>query len=132
MLCQAMSEKFVVKMSEIDSICNIFDRYLLSFLFSSVENFTSSKITNDQYQIDSNFRFENNRIDILLNTPIRYDNKRLFYKVRKKFKRKHFILVIRWNFIISLKLINSFTCVCVSRIFYFFKTIFQIFLAFHI
>ncbi len=79
-LCHAINEKFIIIMNEINSLCDIYDKYLLSFLFSTVENFTSPKINNDNYQIDKNFRFQDNRIEILLNTSIKYDNKRLFYK----------------------------------------------------
>ena len=80
-LCEAMNFKFLPVMKEIDSICNVCDKYLLSFLFETLENFQASRINNDKYQIDNNFRFDNNRIEVLLNSSMRYDNKRLYYKV---------------------------------------------------
>ncbi len=92
-LCRAINEKFVAKMNEINLLCDIFDKYFLSFLFSTVENFTSPKINNDHYQIDKNFRFENNRIEILLNTAIKYDNKRLFYKDFVKSSLKDLVMI---------------------------------------
>ena len=76
---EAMSDKFVVLMREIDSVCDTCNKYFLSFLFSVVQNFTAQTVKNDDYKIDANFRFENNRIDVLLNSAIKYDNKRLFY-----------------------------------------------------
>lgn len=78
---EAINERFILKMSEIDWICDICDKYFLSFLFSTVENFTSPKIKDDQYKIEKNFCFEENRIEILLNASMKYDNKRLYYKV---------------------------------------------------
>jgi hypothetical protein len=92
-LCRAINEKFVAKMNEINLLCDIFDKYFLSFLFSTVENFTSPKINNDHYQIDKSFRFENNRIEILLNTAIKYDNKRLFYKDFVKSSLKDLVMI---------------------------------------
>lgn len=79
-LCEAINKKYLSTMKEIDSICDVCDKYLLSFLFETLENFTASRINNDKYQIDNNFRFDNNRIEVLLNSAIRYDNKRLYYK----------------------------------------------------
>ena len=77
---EALNQKFISQMNEIDWICDICDKYFLSFLFSTVENFTSPKIKDDEYKIEKNFRFEENRIEVLLNASMRYDNKRLYYK----------------------------------------------------
>lgn len=80
-------EKYKEPIEEIDHINRIFEKYLLSFLLANSQDFLESKVRNDETELDT---YNRNliRSDILLEAPIKYDKKRIYYIsfIRKSLK----------------------------------------------
>jgi hypothetical protein len=75
---EGINDKYRTPIEEINGIAKIFEKYLLSFLLANSQNFLESKVKNDETELDT---YNRNliRTDILLEAPIKYDKKRLYY-----------------------------------------------------
>lgn len=75
----AMSEKYSVIIKDIENICSICEKYMLSFYEQSLKDLFKLNGLNDSYEQDERMNDNLKKYESLLDTVIKYDEKRNFF-----------------------------------------------------